>query len=98
MSATAAEFAARIWIHRLGSLAAILVVSRSPCPASAERGVVAVDSRLASSVATTCGTWETSATLRSWSSAAMPTGTAPRSSARSSMTPTCAAGVRVVWW
>ena len=34
-----AEFAPRIWIHSSGSLAAIRVVSRTPCPARRQRAV-----------------------------------------------------------
>ncbi len=91
MSTTVSLFAAKIWIHSVGSLEAIRVVSRSPCPVSDSARAEPSESCFASSVAITCGTWETSATLSSCSFAVMSTGIASRSRMRSSTTPTTSA-------
>ena len=81
-SATGAALADRIWVHRPVSPAAILVTSRSPCPArsSASRG--AASRRAAMAAATRCGACEISATHRSWAAGSVRTGTAPHARTR----------------
>jgi hypothetical protein len=61
-----------------GSPAAILVTSRSPCPASASAPGAASSSRAAIAAATTCGACETSATHWSCSAGPTCTGSAPQ--------------------
>ena len=85
MSRTGAAFAPRIWTQRSGSLAAMRVTSRTPCPARPSAAFGASTNRRAMRLETTCGTWETSATPRSCSSGVISTRVAPRSRMRSSM-------------
>ena len=69
---SAGALPARIWVHIIGSLAAIRVTSRIPWPASATALSGSSRSRAATRLAATCGTWETAATAASWSAGRHP--------------------------
>ena len=79
---TAGALPERIWVHRPGSLAAIRVTSRTPCPARPIACSLRCSSRAATSEAATCGTCETAATATSWSSGLRVVTAAPTARAR----------------
>ena len=66
-------------LHKFGSEPAIRIVSPSPDPEIAKSECAASISCAASALDTNCGTWETSATARSWSAGSMVTRAPPMS-------------------